>query len=58
MPKYKVHVCRTAYSHLDIEVEANDPNQAIDKALNEAGDRSFPTETSSEYTEQGITELE
>ncbi len=57
MPKYKVHVCRTAYSHLDIEVEADSPEQASDKALDEAGDHSFPTESSSEYSAEGITRL-
>lgn len=57
MPKYKVHVCRIAYSHLDIEVEADDIEQASNKTIDEAGDHSFPTENSSEYTVEGITQL-
>ena len=55
MPKYKVHVCRTAYSHLDIEVEAEDSDQAVDKALEEAGNHTFPNESSAEYSYEGIS---
>jgi len=57
MPRYKVDVCRTSHSHLDIEVEADDAEQAIEKAIEEAGDHSFPTENSSEYNAEGITKL-
>jgi hypothetical protein len=55
MPKYSVHVCRTAYQHLDIKVEADNPQQALQKAEDEAGDHLFPSENSSEYEAQGCT---
>lgn len=55
MPKYKVHVCRIAYSHLDIEVEAPNSRQAMRKAEDEAGNHTFPTENTSEYEAQGCT---
>lgn len=55
MPKYKVHVCRTAYSHLDIEVEASTSKKAQEKALDEAGDHVFPSENHSEYSAQSVT---
>jgi hypothetical protein len=55
MPKYSVHVCRIAYSHLDIEVEANSPEEAMQKAEDEAGNHEFPTENTSKYEAQGCT---
>lgn len=58
MPKYKVHVCRTAYSHLDIEVEAPDSKKAMQKAENFAGNYSFPKGHSSKYEAQGCTRLD
>ena len=57
MPKYKVHVCRTAYSHLEIEVEAPNQMKAEQKVMVEAGNHSFPTENSSQYSIEGITKL-
>jgi len=57
MPKYKVHICRIAYSHLDIEVEADSHSEASKNALEEAGNRSFPTEKSFEYTVEGVIQL-
>jgi len=57
MPKYKVHVCRTAYSHLDIEVEASSTQAAYNKALEVAGNHSFPTENSSDYSVEGCYKL-
>ena len=55
MNKYRVHVCRVAYSHLDIEVEAFSENDAKKLAYHEAGNRSFPIENSSEYSVEGCT---
>ena len=55
MSKYKVHVCRTAYSHLEIEVEASTSKEAQEKAIDEAGDHVFPSENSSEYSAEGVT---
>jgi hypothetical protein len=57
MPKYKVHVCRTAYSHLDIEVEAKNSKTAMQKAEDEADDRVFPTGLP-RYEAQGYTRLD
>lgn len=58
MPKYRVHVCRIAYSHLDIEVEARSSAEAEVAAEQEAGDHVFPSENSSEYKAQGCTKIE
>lgn len=57
MPKFKVHVCRIAYSHLYIDVEAPDSAVAIKKAEEEAPNRSFPSENDSKYEAQGCTEI-
>ena len=57
MSKYRVHVCRIAYSHLDIEVEAAGVIEAQHKAEEEAGNHLFPSENSSEYEAQGVTQL-
>jgi len=57
MPKYKVHVCRTAYSHLEIEVEARNASHACQLAEEQAGDHLFPNENSSEYHAQGATQI-
>lgn len=57
MVKYKVHVCRTAYSHLDIEVNAKNQNDAFNKAEKLAPNYLFPTENTSEYEAQGATRV-
>ena len=57
MVKYKVHVCRTAYSHLDIEVNAKNQNDAFNKAEKIAPNYLFPTEKTSEYEAQGATRV-
>ena len=54
--KYRVHVCRTAYAHLTLEVEADDPKQAEDIALDEAGNHLF-SESSSEYSAESVIEV-
>ena len=53
MAKFKVHVCRIAYSHLNIEVEAPNQFMASKKAEAEAPNHVFPTENSVEYEAQG-----
>jgi hypothetical protein len=59
MPKYTVHVCRIAYSHLNIDVEADNSKKAMQKAENVAGTYSFPTTGhSSEYEAQGCMKLD
>jgi hypothetical protein len=58
MPKFKVHICRIAYQHLDIEVGAETPEEAMRTAEDEAGNHDFPTENSSEYEAQGVTEID
>lgn len=56
MPRdYEVHVCRIAYSHLNIKVTANNEKEAMQTAEDEAGNHDFPTENSSEYKAQGCT---
>lgn len=56
MPKFNVHVCRIANSHLFIPVEAENKEQAMRKAEAEAGNHSFPVENTCEYIAQGATE--
>lgn len=55
MPKYKVNVCRTAYANRLIEVEAKDPKEAEEKALDIAGDFDY-SEHSSNYSAEGVSD--
>jgi len=57
MPKFNVDVCRIAYQHMTIQVEAKDEEHAKRKAEDEAGNYLFPTENHSEYQAQGATEI-
>jgi hypothetical protein len=58
MAKYQVHVCRIAYSHLDLIIEnANNIKEAELTALKDAGNHEFPTENYSEYTVEGTTPI-
>ena len=57
MPKFKVNVSRTAYSNLDITVEADTVEEAELKAVDTAGNYSFPNEHTSDYNAQGSTQL-
>jgi capsular polysaccharide biosynthesis protein len=57
MPKYRVNVCRIAFSNMDIEVEAHNKEEAEHVAENEAGSHSFPNEHTSEYQVQSVTRL-
>lgn len=47
--KWSVDVCRTSYAHLTIEVYANSEAEAVEKALDEAGDHEF-TEKDADYS--------
>lgn len=49
MKTFEVVVTRIAYSTKTIEVEAENEEQAKEKALDEAGEYEFPTEHSSDY---------
>jgi hypothetical protein len=49
MPKFKATVCRTSYSFNEIEVEAQNKEEAKQKILDEAGDYEY-SEKSAEYT--------
>jgi hypothetical protein len=53
--RYKVNVCRIAYSNLDIEVWATSQKDALRKAEAQAGNHVFPNEHSSEYEAQGAS---
>lgn len=55
MPKYSVEVCRTAWGFNTIEVEADNPEQAKEKALDEAGNYLY-SEKSSEYSCESVKE--
>lgn len=52
MPTYKGTVCRTSYSFREIEVKADNDEQAKEKMLAEAGDYEF-SEKSSNYSLDG-----
>lgn len=39
--KFKVNICRIGYSHKEIEVEAENEEQAKEKALDTAGNFEF-----------------
>lgn len=47
--KFKVNVVRTAYSEMDIEVEAPDADTAYRMAIDRAGGLEFPVEHSAHY---------
>lgn len=47
--KFFITVCRTSYAFHTIEVEAEDLNEAENKALEEAGDHEY-LEKSAEYS--------
>lgn len=49
MAKYKATVCRTSYAFREIEVEADNEEQAKEKLLDEAGDYEF-SEKSADYS--------
>jgi hypothetical protein len=55
--KFRVHVCRIAYRHLDIEVEAKDQTEAMSQAELEAGLYSFPTERAKLYEAQSAIDI-
>ena len=50
-----VAVCRTAYAFRDIEVQATSEKEALELALDDAGNHEF-SEKSSEYTTDGLRE--
>lgn len=52
MAKYKATVCRTSYGFTDIEVEANNQEEAEQKILDEAGDHNY-SEKTADYTLDG-----
>jgi hypothetical protein len=56
MPKYKVHVCRISYGHIEVETEANDTVQAYSKVREVAGDLDY-SESHSEYKIQEVREI-
>jgi hypothetical protein len=56
--RYKVNVCRIAYSNLDIEVSATSQKDALRKAEAQAGNHVFPNEHTSEYEAQGASLIE
>jgi hypothetical protein len=49
MSVYRVSVCRTGYGFCEIEVVASSPEEAEEKALEEAGEYDY-SEKASEYT--------
>jgi hypothetical protein len=53
--RYKVSVTRIGYANLEVEVEAENPEDAERKALDTAGNHLF-SEHSSEYEAQGVSE--
>ena len=55
MPKYRVPIVRIGYGFRDIDVEADNIEEACDKALDEAGNHLF-SEKASEYEIDGEAE--
>jgi len=57
MPKFKGTVCRISYGFHEIEVEADNEEQAIEKMIDEAGNYEF-SEKSSDYSLDGGVQRE
>lgn len=53
--KYVVSVCRTAYAFRDIEVTAQSEKEALELALEDAGNHEF-SEKTADYTTDGLRE--
>jgi hypothetical protein len=56
MPKYIVTMCRVSFGHHDIEVEADCPDDAEDKAHNDAGNHLYK-ERSCRYEIDHVAEV-
>jgi len=57
MPEFAVEVCRIAYAHKTIKVEAESQEEAEEKAVDIACNHDFPIENSSEYDVVGSFEV-
>lgn len=57
MPRYEVEVCRTGYGFNTIEVEASCADEAMMKALDEAGNHYY-SEKDADYTVEGVIEID
>jgi len=57
MPKFSVNVVRIGYASMDIEVEADTEELAMDKALDTAGNHLF-SEHSSEYEAESVVRVD
>ena len=53
--KYIVSVCRTSHAFLDIEVTAQNETEALELAIDDAGNHEF-SEKSADYTTDGLRE--
>lgn len=51
--KYTIEVCRTGFGFKNIEVEANSFEEAIELALDDAGNHEF-SESEAEYTTDSL----
>lgn len=54
--KFTVTVCRTSYAFRDITVKASNEKEALELAIDEAGNHEF-SEKSADYTTDGATEV-
>lgn len=57
MAKYKVSVVRIGYSHKDITVVADSESEAVDKAIDAAGNYEF-SEHDADYKADDAREVE
>lgn len=57
MAKYKVSVVRIGYSHKDITVVADSESEAVDKAIDAAGNYEF-SEHDADYKADDVREVE
>ena len=53
--KYKFLVTRTAYSSIEVEVEADNQAEAEELALDKAENTGFPTEYAADYDTELIS---
>lgn len=56
MKTYKIGLVRTSSRFLTIEVKAESKDEAINAALEEAGDHEFPMENSADYSVDFVEE--
>ena len=57
MPVYDVEVCRIGYGFRTIRIDSSNEDEAVDKALDSAGNYSYDEKTSN-YEIESVEEVE